>query len=48
VLEDAVSALTHLGYQRTEAFAAAARVLQEAPETKLDVLIKTSLQQLAA
>ena len=48
LLEDAVSALTHLGYQRTEAFAAAARVLQEAPETKLDVLIKTSLQQLAA
>ena len=48
VLEDAVSALTHLGYQRSEAFAAAARVLQEAPDTKLDTLIKTSLQQLAA
>jgi Holliday junction DNA helicase RuvA len=48
LLEDAVSALTHLGYQRTEAFAAAARVLQEAPETKLDVLITTSLRQLAA
>lgn len=48
VLEDAVSALTHLGYQRTDAFSAASRVLQSTPDASLDALIKSSLQQLAA
>jgi Holliday junction DNA helicase RuvA len=47
LLEDAVSALSHLGYQRSEAFAAAARILQENPEAGLDVVIRSALQQLA-
>lgn len=46
--EDAVSALVHLGYQRTEAFTAVARVLQQAPSAKLDQLIRDSLKELAA
>lgn len=46
--EDAVSALVHLGYQRTDAFTAVARVLQHKPEAKLDQLIRDSLKELAA
>lgn len=47
-LEDAVSALTHLGYGRSEAFAAAARVSHQAGEdAPLDELIKKSLKELA-
>lgn len=46
--EDAVSALVHLGYQRTEAFTAIARVLQQKPDAKLDQLIRDGLKELAA
>ncbi|MFN8930261.1 MAG: Holliday junction branch migration protein RuvA [Alphaproteobacteria bacterium] len=46
--EDAVSALVHLGYPRTEAFTAVARQLQAQPEAKLDQLIRDSLKELAA
>ena len=48
VLEDATSALTHLGYARTEAFSAASHVLQASPDASLDDVIKTALQNLAA
>lgn len=47
-LEDAVSALVHLGYGRTEAFTTVLRVQQNTPDAKLDVLIKESLKELAA
>ena len=47
-VEDAISALVHLGYGRTEAFTAVMRVQQSAPDAKLDVLIKDSLRELAA
>lgn len=46
--EDAVSALVHLGYQRTDAFTAIARVLQQKPDAKLDQLIRDGLKELAA
>ena len=46
--EDAISALVHLGYPRTEAFTAVARQLQAQPEAKLDQLIRDSLKELAA
>lgn len=48
MVEDALSALVHLGYGRSEAFSAVMRVQQAAPEAKLDVLIKESLRELAA
>ncbi|MES2984636.1 MAG: Holliday junction branch migration protein RuvA [Pseudomonadota bacterium] len=47
-IEDALSALVHLGYGRSEAFAVVMRVQQETPEATLDVLIRTSLRELAA
>ncbi len=47
-VEDALSALVHLGYGRSEAFSAVMRVQQSAPEAKLDQLIKDSLRELAA
>lgn len=43
---DAVSALVHLGYGRTEAFAAVARA-QSSGEEGLDALIKAGLRELA-
>lgn len=46
--EDALSALVHLGYGRSEAFAAVVRAQQAAPNAKLDEIIKTSLKELAA
>lgn len=46
LLEDAVSALTHLGYQRTEAFTVASTVLQAEGEMTLDALIRKALQQM--
>lgn len=46
--DDAVSALVHLGYQRTDAFTAVARVMQQSPQAKLDQLIRDSLKELAA
>ena len=47
-IEDALSALVHLGYNRSEAFTAVMRVQSENPEAKLDALIRDSLRELAA
>lgn len=47
-IEDALSALVHLGYNRSDAFTAVMRVQQNAPDAKLDQLIKDSLRELAA
>ncbi len=46
-IEDAVSALVHLGYTRSDAYRAASLAAQEG-ETSVDILIKRSLKQLAA
>ena len=48
VTEDAISALVHLGYGRTEAFTAVMRIQQTSPNAALDTLIKDSLRELAA
>lgn len=48
VIEDALSALVHLGYGRSEAFSVVMRLQQEKPEAKLDALIRDSLRELAA
>lgn len=48
VVEDALSALVHLGYGRSDAFTVVMRLYQEAPEASLDVLIKNGLRELAA
>lgn len=45
--EDAVSALVHLGYSRTEAFQAVARAMNEGANT-IDEIIKAGLKELAA
>lgn len=47
-VEDALSALVHLGYNRSDAFSAVMRVQQTAPDAKLDQLIRDSLRELAA
>lgn len=48
VTEDAISALTNLGYNRTEAFSAVSTVLHnEGPDVKLDTLIRLGLKELA-
>ena len=47
-IEDALSALVHLGYSRSEAFSVVMRLQQEMPEAKLDTLIRDSLRELAA
>lgn len=48
VAGDAVSALTHLGYSRADAFAAVSRYLQQNPEASIDDIIRNSLRELAA
>lgn len=48
VAEDALSALVHLGYGRSEAFTAVMRLQQAAPEAPLDALIRDALRELAA
>lgn len=48
VVEDALSALVHLGYGRSEAFSVVMRLQAEKPESKLDTLIRESLRELAA
>lgn len=48
VLEDALSALVHLGYGRSEAFTVLMQLQQAAPEAKLDQLIRDGLRELAA
>ena len=46
--EDALSALVHLGYSRSDAFSVVMRLQQNAPEMKLDALIRDALRELAA
>jgi Holliday junction DNA helicase RuvA len=48
VIEDALSALVHLGYSRSDAFTVVMRLQQAAPEATLDALIRNSLRELAA
>ncbi len=48
VQEDAVSALSHLGYSRMEAFSAVSRAIQSNPSATLDTVITTALRELAA
>lgn len=46
--EDALSALVHLGYSRTDAFTVVMRVQSSEPGASLDTLIRASLKELAA
>lgn len=48
LIEDALSALVHLGYGRSEAFSVLMRLQQENPAAKLDQLIRDGLRELAA
>ncbi|MFM9890491.1 MAG: Holliday junction branch migration protein RuvA, partial [Rickettsiales bacterium] len=48
VVEDALSALVHLGYSRSDAFTVVMRLQSAQPEAKLDALIRESLRELAA
>ena len=48
IAEDALSALVHLGYGRSEAFTVVMRLQQASPEATLDALIRDSLRELAA
>lgn len=48
VNEDAVSALVNLGYGRSEAFAAVARITQQKENASLDELIRGGLRDLAS
>jgi len=47
-MEDALSALVHLGYGRAEAYSALARAAQKENIEALDALIKAGLKELAA
>lgn len=47
VAEDALSALVHLGYGRSDVFTVVMRLLSETPEITLDTLIRDSLRELA-
>ena len=47
-VEDALSALVHLGYNRSEAFTVVMRVQSAEPSASLDTLIRASLKELAA
>lgn len=48
VAEDALSALVHLGYGRSEAFSTVMRLQQHNPQAALDSLIRDALKELAA
>lgn len=48
VVEDALSALVHLGYSRSDAFTVVMRLQSTQPDAKLDTLIRESLRELAA
>lgn len=48
VVEDALSALVHLGYSRSDAFTVLIRLQQNTPDAKLDSLIRDALRELAA
>lgn len=47
-LDDAVSALVHLGYAKDQAAAAVVRAAKESPDAKVEALIRKGLQTLAA
>ncbi len=47
-VEDALSALVHLGYNRSDAFSVVMRVQSAEPSASLDTLIRASLKELAA
>lgn len=47
-VEDALSALVHLGYNRSDAFTVVMRVQSAEPAASLDTLIRASLKELAA
>lgn len=47
VLQDAVSALTNLGYARSDAFLAVGKVLQQSPDTTVADAIRLSLRDLS-
>lgn len=47
-VEDALSALVHLGYNRSDAFMVVMRVQSAEPTASLDTLIRASLKELAA
>lgn len=46
-MEDAISALVNLGYNRTEAFTAVATVMQDDSDAPLDSIIRFGLKELA-
>ena len=48
VVEDALSALVHLGYCRSDAFTVVMRLQGDKPDATLDVIIRESLRELAA
>jgi Holliday junction DNA helicase RuvA len=48
VVEDALSALVHLGYSRSDAFTVVMRLQGDKPDATLDVIIRESLRELAA
>lgn len=47
-VEDALSALVHLGYSRSDAFSVVMRIQSAEPAASLDTLIRASLKELAA
>lgn len=47
-VEDALSALVHLGYNRSDAFTVIMRIQSAEPSASLDTLIRVSLKELAA
>jgi Holliday junction DNA helicase RuvA len=47
-VEDALSALVHLGYGRSDAFSVVMRIQSAEPDASLDTLIRASLKELAA
>lgn len=47
-VEDALSALVHLGYNRSDAFTVVMRIQSAEPQASLDTLIRSSLKELAA
>ena len=47
-VEDALSALVHLGYNRSDAFTVVMRIQSAEPAASLDTLIRASLKELAA
>ena len=46
-MDDAISALVNLGYQRTEAYRAVNAALKDAPDANVPTLIKLALKEFA-